>query len=613
MSVVRGSFSDSRIRTRNIEFKLCHSGLQQEIDMHITIHALMIVALMSLIALPMQAGSLDQDSQSAVEARGSVTGRVTVDGKPAQGIVITLNKQGADRDKVFELALKGSAGPKTVTDEEGIFRFNDVPTGRYEVSPFAPALVISSESKSSGDEQTITVSEGKTTEGVNFALSRGGVITGRVTDAEGRPVIRETISLNGADDNESARAWQPKNSDMLMTDDRGIYRIYGLPPGRYIVSAGGNARGVFRALTGGRNTTHTYHPGVIDRAKAKVVEVTAGGEAGSIDIKLSPAAKGPYASGRVIDEAGNPVPNVMVTAMPGSGEGAGMLYSGGFTASSAKGEFRFDNLHPGKYRAIAQIVGQDSDFYAEPLPFEVKNEDVKGLEIRLQRGSSISGIVVIEGANDPEMMSELSKAMLTASVTDSESGVSASDADGVGEAPSAFGFARGTIFPNGSFRIAGLRPGKVTISTFNVFGSSELQMVRTEREGAEISSIDIKAGESITGVKLVFAIARGIIRGKVVNLNGKLPADAEIEVHIYRSGTSESVLPFWGDDIDVDEQGNFVIKNLTAGSYDIEVTVEYENATAGEPSKTGSAKQTVIVTNDAPTEVTITVDIKKDR
>jgi len=577
--------------------------------MHITVRALMIISLLCITARPLSARWLGQDLQQT-EAKGSVTGRVTVDGKPAQGIVIILNKQESNRNLAFNEAFQGIKGLKAVTDYEGTFRFNDVPAGRYEASPFAPALVVSSESQSDEDRTTITVSEAKPVENVNFALSRGGVITGRITDAEGRPAIRERIGLSGADDDESSRPWQAENFGMLMTDDRGIYRIYGLPPGRYVVSAGGNSPGGIEAFTGRRNTTRTYYPGASDRAKAKVIEVTTGNEVIGIDIKLSPAPKGPYASGRIIDETGKPVPNIPLMMMPGSGNTEAIPYSGGFTASTAKGEFRFDNLRPGKYRAMAQMAGQEGEFYAEPLSFEVKNEDVTGLEIKLRRGSMITGFAVIEGLNDSETIARLTQTVLTATITDSES-TSAATTDIAQAEASAFGIASGRILPDGSFRIPGLRPGKARIITVDMFNSSGLKLSRVERDGAETSSIEIKAGETVTGVKLVFALAKGIIRGKVVNLNGKLPADAYIEVEIYKSGTTERVFSFWEPEIDVDEEGNFVIENLIAGSYDIEVSIRDEDATDADHSKPSGAKQTVIVTNDAPTEVTITIDIKK--
>lgn len=554
--------------------------------MYITIRVLTIIILICLVIAPVRA--------RVQEARGSVTGRVTIDGKPAPGIVILLSRHESSQERMIEQALQGATGPKAVTDEDGIFRFDDVPAGRYEVTPFAPALITSSESKSDDDTDRIIVSEGKTTENVNFALSRGGVITGRVTDAEGRPVIREMISLSGADDSEAARPWRSENSTMMRTDDRGVYRLYGLPPGRYTVSAGAVAQGI-EAFAGQRNTPRTYHPNVTDKARAKVVEVTSGGEAAGIDIKLSAVAKGLYASGRIVDVAGKPVSNVVMTYM--STQPGAVPTPGGLTASTAKGEFRFENVQPGQYRIFANMTVEETEFYAEPVEFRVENEDVSGIEIKLRRGSTISGIVTFEGAGDQDVASKLTQIMLGASVTGSE--------------PGAFGFGRGKISSDLSFRISGLRPGNATITTYDMLSRSEIKLLRIEREGVEIKNfLEIREGENITGVKLVFAIARGVIRGKVITSGGKLPDGGEIEVRIFHSSTGERVMSFLHDDIYVDPEGNFVIEGLAPGSYDIEVSARQEDA-SGDLSKLATAKQTVIVTNDAPVEVSITLEIKK--
>jgi hypothetical protein len=275
-------------------------------------------------------------------------------------------------------------------------------------------------------------------------------------------------------------------------------------------------------------------------------------------------------------------------------------FSGNFTASNAKGEFRFDNVPPGKYqvRVLSQGGGQQSEFYSDAVTMEVKSEDVTGLEIKLRRGSSISGIVAIEGVNDPEMVSKLAQVFLGASVIGADVGRP--------------GYASGKISADGSFRISGLSPGKASITTFAMPGTSEFKLARIEVDGAEVAnSIDIKEGESVTGVRLLFAIAKGIIRGKVTISGGKLPANAYLQVQLYKSGTSEPVNSSWDNDMEIDSDGNFVIEGLAAGSYDIEVWAEREDSASGTAIQLGKTRQSVVVTNDAPVEAAITLEIKK--
>jgi Carboxypeptidase regulatory-like domain len=69
---------------------------------------------------------------------------------------------------------------------------------------------------------------------VTITMIKGGVITGRVTNATGEPLIGvrvNAVMTRGAEGNTARRAAaRPR-----FTDDRGFYRLYGLPPGTYVV------------------------------------------------------------------------------------------------------------------------------------------------------------------------------------------------------------------------------------------------------------------------------------------------------------------------------------------------------------------------------------------
>jgi hypothetical protein len=167
---------------------------------------------------------------------GSITGRITLDGKPAKGVTVIAAPSVTDRAKAIEEMFKSSSSMKATTDSEGVYKLEGVPPGKYRVNPSAPALV-----SASVNNAEVTVSEGATAEDVNFSLSLGGVITGRLADSEGRPVIGEPISLKplekGDTPSPSDIAARMFGNRIYTTDDRGVYRNIGLPPGRYHVSA----------------------------------------------------------------------------------------------------------------------------------------------------------------------------------------------------------------------------------------------------------------------------------------------------------------------------------------------------------------------------------------
>ena len=95
-------------------------------------------------------------------------------------------------------------GPRATTDQDGFYRIANVPPGNYEVSPAAPAFVPADIKQPRG--KTVLVGEDENVENINFALVRGGVITGRVTDADGRPVIQQQVNIFRAEAFETAAA-----------------------------------------------------------------------------------------------------------------------------------------------------------------------------------------------------------------------------------------------------------------------------------------------------------------------------------------------------------------------------------------------------------------------
>jgi hypothetical protein len=130
-------------------------------------------------------------------------------------------------------------------------------------------------------------------------------------------------------------------------------------------------------------------------------------------------------------------------------------------------------------------------------------------------------------------------------------------------------------------------------------------ITRVEREGVVQTGrdLDIKAGEQISGLKVVLLYGSGTVRGTVKYLNGEPAPGSRSMVHLASSGGEAELRP-----TEVDARGRFVIEGVPAGSYDVVVQVVY----SGEPrSQTSSAKEAVTVTENAVIEVTLSVDLNK--
>src|SRR5262249_24032164 len=161
----------------------------------------------------------------------------------------------------------------------------------------------------------------------------------------GSPISDLSPSLKVLDDKGRSTAFAaiPQES---RTDDRGIYRIYGLPPGRYLIDFG-------VAWDGPDHSNHdifvargpypvTYYPGAPDEAGAKIIEVTPGKEVTGIDISLTKKSLF-KASGTVVDaDSGLPITGAVVSHW---------IFSGGYPAgpvgsvhSDSEGRFKIERL-----------------------------------------------------------------------------------------------------------------------------------------------------------------------------------------------------------------------------------------------------------------------------
>ena len=244
--------------------------------------------------------------------------------------------------------------PSAKTNENGYFRITGLPAGSYVPISLTPGYIMSK----GGTDYTMArgpvfdIAEGEVIENFDIELIPGGVITGRVTDSNGRPLVEEQVQLWWFDKNGTTLELNTRPiQKMLTTDDRGVYRIFGLPEGRYILSAGAYSKGEDGYVQ------RTYHPDVTDKSQAKVVEVGAGQEVTGIDINVAEVEKTYSIFGRVVNaDDGKPVGEAKVELRflsPDGNDIGGEGFSNGH--SNSNGAFQLSNVPPGKYFAYAAV------------------------------------------------------------------------------------------------------------------------------------------------------------------------------------------------------------------------------------------------------------------
>jgi Carboxypeptidase regulatory-like domain len=229
--------------------------------------------------------------------------------------------------------VAGSAGPHTSvrSSATGIFEFTGLPAGTYLVSAsrraFAPVQYGQKHWRAAGVPVVISADDTAT---LAIRLPRLGSITGTLFDENdvGLPDHEVAIYVDSR---------PPVLITRARTDDRGMYRFYGLSPGSYLV----------RTLTkadeeGAFLPTFFKNVAYVDQAIS--VEVTLDQQVDGIDIH-PPLGKTYIVAGRAINPNRDPVVVTMVSDMGTE-----------FADVDAQGNFHFNPAAPGQYELMASTT-----------------------------------------------------------------------------------------------------------------------------------------------------------------------------------------------------------------------------------------------------------------
>ena len=547
---------------------------QQENDMRIPQALCLLSLAVASLAADISAQSLL--NKNSDNNGGTIIGAVTAQGKPLPGATITLWQQPLAEPTASNMTQVGS------TNADGSYELTGVPPGNYFISASLPGYVTGKENQIFANLRPVNaVADGKV-DRVDLDLIREGVISGVVTDADGKPVGRIPITITT--EVTPAGAGPPKYAKDLRTDEQGNYRITGLPPGKYRVAAGHYP--VTNATLFGRvGYRRMFYGDTTDESQAKTIDIAPGADI-KIDLNVGSPVKTFTVSATIVDsQSGQPVTDMGYDIRVFE-NGKTIGGAGTRGRSNDKGEIVIEHVPPGEYMIVAPHVSgtlpvsgeipQPPNIFGESKHFQVIDKDLDGLEVRVTKAATLSGFVTIEGNASADIRAKLSQMRVIGMMIMSP-------------------IMHASIKPDGSFMFKGLRAGKLEFQ-FTGPPAKEplpLRFVRAERDGTRLDqAVEVQSGDQITGVRLILVYANSTIHG-VVKLNGGPFVNGAGRASVLGQDTK---FPEFGD---LDPRGEFVLSHLPAGRYKVIVVVRYPNG------KSQNIEKQVTVADDAVAEITI--------
>jgi len=561
------------------------------------------------------------------DARGQqplATGTAVISGT----VVVAGTGQPARRARVTLNGSEGGGSRTATTDEDGRYTFADLGAGRYSlsVSKTGHVGVTFGQTRPGRPGTPIQLTDGEKF-AANLQLPRGSVITGTVLDEYGEPTPGTQVRVMRYVMQGGRRTLQQSGNGS--TDDRGIYRVYGLQPGDYIVSAvprnagpamdvqrlqmelaqvrerlvaqaaDGAARDVAARLQAqlqaqlpqqeeqATGYAPVYFPGTAAVAQAGAVALNIGEERGNVDFQLVrvPMAR---VDGTIVNSTGQPTENIQVTLTDATQPVPGAVTIG--SRADAEGRFHLGSVPPGNYRLIARAVVSQPGAPGGGLPggrggrllgpqstairlwgtvdIAVDGRNLSNVLVTLQQGLTLSGRVAFQGtAPQP---ADLTRMRVNLAPADPAGGPMMQNA-------------AGTVDATGKFTIASVVPGMYRLTASGAGNGWYLDSAVIDGQDTLDVPFEVKPGSAPSGAVITFTDRQAQLTGAITNQRGQpapeqtlilFPADERYWVP--QSRRIRSTRP--------STDGQFTFAGIPPGDYKLVAMVDVETGAWFDPA-----------------------------
>jgi hypothetical protein len=498
---------------------------------------------------------------SNAQQSGTITGRVVNDeGAGMPNVTVAISRAQAGR---LEASPRGNT--EVVTDKDGNFRAAGLPPGLYAVdAPRVKEYVVRPlTAAESGARRYYRVGDS-----ITITLMKGGVITGRVTNPDGQPMVGAEVSATMVRDAEGYSVRDAPEGETRMTDDRGIYRIYGLRPGSYIVGASGRIVESFSPYAG---SAMTYHPSSTHDTAAEVA-VASGAEASGVNIQFR-GGPGYVVSGTVITTSAISLTYIVVALI--NTDISAVTGTGYVRPDDPRKRFMIQGVNNGNYEIVAYSYGNREIVTAStPRSVTISSADVTGLELRMAHLASVSGQALIEASSNlcgNKSKRAMEEIMIYAR-SDDPSALASSASHSFGS--------DAVLNEKGEFAIHSLRPSRyhfeASLADDNWYTRSiTIPAPAAAREPKALmnlrdisrAGLEVKSGDKLTGVTVWVAEGAAGLRGKVVagKEGASLPSRLRMHLAPVDAALANEVLRY--AEVLTRNDGSFAFNNLAPGKY----------------------------------------------
>jgi protocatechuate 3,4-dioxygenase beta subunit len=518
------------------------------------------------IAAASRSIAAQQNPQSLMPpGTGSISGRILAGdtGRPLAGALV-------------EIVIYNNLSfhfRQVLTDDQGKFVFTELPAGGFQVQASASRYLAMQfgqlEPGPAGmlnPPRAIQLADKQQFADANFTLQRFGAIEGVITDERGDPAPNVSVQIAQILYAGGMRRLAPVNvsrdaGPVRPTDDLGHFRIGGLAPGKYYVTA---LAGAFADPSAAGGFAITFYPGTTDPAAAQTVTLPGGKDVADVSFSLVPA-KTAVVAGTLVDEASAPLPRSTLMLMPAD-SGKPTLTATIRTVTGDQGDFAFRNVPPGDYtiQAFGKQPANVGNLGAAPFGFltvHVGVDDTSHVTVHVPAPRTLRGRITFDDDAAPKPKSDSTPIQLRPVEFESSP---------MGGGPAPF-----TVHEDWTFEVSAMSGRRIVVP----IAPAGWFLKSAQLNGQDVTDTPLDFRENdVNGLELVYTRRATTVNATLTLPEGRKVADYNVLVF----SSDDRRWTIWSRYVSVarpNQQGAFVIRNLPPGQY---VAVVVGSLSAGE-------------------------------